>query len=96
MFANEGKIRKSHIEDQSNQASALTLVTNAVIVWNIRYIQAVIDQLQKEGYMVDENDLVHVSPCRFDHINKYGKYYFNVEIERNREQLRPLRQPQNP
>ena len=63
LFANEGKIRKSHIEDQSNQASVLTLVTNAVIVWNTRYIQAVIDQLQKEGYTVDENDLTHVSPC---------------------------------
>jgi TnpA family transposase len=63
LFANEGKIRKSHIEDQSNQASALTLVTNAVIVWNTRYIQAVIDQLQKEGYTVDENDLTHVLPC---------------------------------
>jgi len=96
LFANEGKIRKSHIEDQSNQASALTLVTNAVIVWNTRYIQAVIDQLQAEGYTVDENDLIHISPCRFEHINKYGKYYFNVEIERNRKELRPLRQPENP
>jgi len=96
LFANEGKIRKSHIEDQSNQASALTLVTNAVIVWNTRYIQAIIEQLRKEGYTVDENDLTHVSPCRFDHINKYGKYYFNVDNERNRELLRPLRQPQNP
>ncbi|MEK7400575.1 MAG: Tn3 family transposase, partial [Candidatus Poribacteria bacterium] len=96
LFANEGKIRKSHIEDQSNQASALTLVTNAVIVWNTRYIQAIIEQLRKEGYTVDENDLTHVSPCRFDHVNKYGKYYFNVDNERNRELLRPLRQPQNP
>jgi rRNA maturation protein Nop10 len=73
----------------------LTLVTNAVIVWNTRYIQAIIEQLQKEGYTVDENDLTHVSPCRFDHVNKYGKYYFNVDKEQNREQLRPLRQPQN-
>jgi len=96
LFANEGKIRKSHVEDQSNQASSLTLVTNAVIVWNTRYIQAVIDQLQKEGYIVDESDLIHIPPCRFDHINKYGKYYFDVEKERNRDQLRPLRQPENP
>jgi TnpA family transposase len=96
LFANEGKIRKSHIEDQSNQAGALTLVTNAVIVWNTRYIQAVVDQLQKEGFTVDENDLIHVSPCRFEHINKYGKYHFNVDIERNRKELRSLRLPENP
>jgi len=91
LFANEGKIRKSQIEDITNQASALTLVTNAVIVWNTRYIKAGIDQLQQEGYAVSESDLSHISPCRFDHINKYGKYFFNVESELNRKQLRPLR-----
>jgi len=91
LFANEGKIKKSQIEDIDNQASALTLVTNAVIVWNTRYIQAIIDQLEQEGYTVDESDLVHISPCRFDHINKYGKYCFNVSKERNRKQLRTLR-----
>ena len=68
-------------------------MTNAVIVWNTRYIQAIVDQLQSEGYVIDESDLIHVSPCRFRHINKYGRYYFNVDKERNREQLRPLRQP---
>ena len=48
-----------------------------------------------EGYVIEESDLIRVSPCRFRHINKYGKYHFNVERERNREQLRPLRQPLN-
>jgi TnpA family transposase len=32
LFANEAKLRKSQIEEQNDQASALTLVTNAVIV----------------------------------------------------------------
>lgn len=91
MFANEGKIRKSQIEDQANQAATLTLVTNAIIVWNTRYIQAIIDQIREEGHLVKEDDIAHVSPCRFGHINKYGKYFFNVERERNRRQLRPLR-----
>jgi len=93
LFANEGEIRKAHIENQEIQASALTLMTNAVIVWNTRYMQAVIDQLQLEGYIIEEKDLIRVSPCRFRHINKYGKYYFNVDRERNRRELRPLRQP---
>jgi TnpA family transposase len=38
MFAQEGQIRKSQLQDQANQASALTLVTNAIIVWNTRYM----------------------------------------------------------
>jgi len=73
------------------KGSALTLVTNAVIVWNTRYIHAIIDQLRAEGYTVNESDLIHISPCRLDHINKYGKYFFNVDRELNRKQLRPLR-----
>lgn len=89
-FANEGNIRKSQIKDQINQASSLTLLTNAIIVWNTRYMQAVIDRLKDEGYDIQDSDLRHISPCRFEHINKYGKYRFNVEEELGRKELRPL------
>jgi len=93
LFANEGQIRKSQIRDQINQASCLTLLTNAVIVWNTCYMQAVIEQLRLEGYQVRESDLNHISPCRFRHINKYGKYNFNVEEVMSRKELRPLQKP---
>jgi TnpA family transposase len=93
LFANEGQIRKSQIRDQINQASCLTLLTNAVIVWNTRYMQAVIEQLRIEGYQMRESDLNHISPCRFRHINKYGKYNFNVEEVMSRKELRPLQKP---
>jgi TnpA family transposase len=57
MFAEEGQIRKSQLQDQANQASALTLVTNSIIVWNTRYMKAVIDQLRAEGHVVGDDDL---------------------------------------
>jgi TnpA family transposase len=95
MFADEGKIRKSQLLDQATQASALTLVTNAIIIWNTKYMEAVIEQLKLEGYKINEEDLRHISPCRFDHINKYGKYFYNVEKELNRVKLRPLKEPKN-
>lgn len=66
-------------------------MTNAIIVWNTRYIQAILDDLRKEGYEVCEEDIAHISPCRFDHINKHGRYNFKVEEELNRKGLRPLR-----
>ncbi len=69
----------------------LTLVTNTIIVWNTRYMQAIIDQLKNEGYLINEDDLKHISPCRFKHINKHGRLTFNVEEELNRKELRPLR-----
>ena len=89
MFADEGKIKKSQFQDQANQASALTLVTNAIIVWNTAYMQAVVDQLKEE-------DLLHISPCRFEHINKHSRIAFNVEKERKRPILRPLQKPGKP
>ncbi len=93
LFANEGQLRKSQLQDQATQASVLTLVTNAVIVWNTRYMQAVIDQLRAEGHSIQGADLNHISPSRFNHINKYGRYSFNIEEEINRKELRPLRKP---
>jgi rRNA maturation protein Nop10 len=59
-------------------------------------MQAVIDQLKEEGYSISDDDLVHISPCRFDHINKHGKYTFNVEKEWKRQTLRALRKRRNP
>ncbi len=94
LFANEGSIHKSQLQDQATQANALTLVTNAIVVWNTRYIQAIIEQLEKEGYEISEEDKTHISPCRFDHINKHGHLNLQVERELSRKSLRPLRNSQ--
>ena len=57
-----------------------------------RFAQQV-EQRKQEGYPVQEQDLAHVWPTRYRHINIYGKYHFNVEEEWKRHGLRPLRQP---
>ena len=78
-------------EDQNNQAACLNILTNAVIVWNTVYMQAALEALREEGYAVKDEDLVHLSPARFAHIHRYGKYHFDVETARSRRGLRPLR-----
>ncbi len=75
----------------SNQSHCLTLVTNAVIVWNTIYMAAVLEYLKQEGYPIREEDIAHLSPVRFEHINPYGKYRFNLAENQNRQGLRPLR-----
>lgn len=95
-FANQGIIRKSQFELQSNQLNCLTLLTNAVMVWNTRYMEAVIQNLEQESYQINEDDLKHISPSRFEHINKYGRYNFNIEQEMARDTLRPLRKFKKP
>jgi TnpA family transposase len=91
LFANEGKIRRSQDDAQTNQAGCLNVATNAIVAWNTVYMQAVIDQLKAEGYDVQDDDLKHISPARHEHINPYGKYEFNVETVLAMKGLRPLR-----
>jgi hypothetical protein len=84
-------MRRKQYEAQTNQALCLNVVTNAVIIWNTVYMQAVLDQLRGEGYPVQEEDVAHLSPARCDHINPDGKYFFPIEQARTRQGLRALR-----
>jgi TnpA family transposase len=93
MVANKGQLHQSRGEALAQQALCLNLVTNAVIVGNTVYMAAVVEQLKREGYPVQESDLTHVWPTRYAHINVYGKYHFNVEEAHARKGLRPLRSP---
>ena len=54
LFANEGKLRRRHLDEQINQASCLNLMTNAVVTWNTVYMQRVIETLRAEGQVIDE------------------------------------------
>jgi hypothetical protein len=49
--------------------------------------------MQAGPNLVDDGDVVHLSPARYAHINPYGKYRFNVEGGFHRKGLRPLRRP---
>ena len=93
LFANKGTLRKKQEEELRDQAGCLNLVTNAVVTWNMVYVAAVIDQLRAKGRTVNEEDIARLSPARYEHINPYGKYRFEVEEGLSRPRLRPLRQP---
>ncbi len=90
--ADKGVIRRKQEEAQTNQAGCLNLITNAVVVWNTMYMQAALDQLRTEGYPMQEDDLAHLSPARFEYVNPYGKYAFPINEVSERQGLRPLRE----
>ncbi len=50
-------------------------------------------QLEWEGSSIDHKDLMYIWPTRFEHINVYGRYHFNLEEARQRNGLRELREP---
>jgi len=78
-FANEGRIMRREDEDQRVQAGCLNLVTNAVAVWNTVQMAKVIEGLKTEGEPVPDEDIAHLAPARYGHINPYGKYSFDVD-----------------
>jgi len=93
LCADKETLRKKQEEQLRNQAGCLILVTNAVVNWDTVYMAAVIDQLWAEGRTVKEEYIARLSPARYEHINPYGKYRFDVEERLSRFRLRPLRPP---
>lgn len=66
-FGGDGKIRKKQEEQQQEQALCLNVATNSAILWNTVYMQEVLNELEKEGYAVNPDDISHLSPARFAH-----------------------------
>jgi len=90
-FANRAQIRQHQPEQMANQAHCLTLMTNAVVVWNTTYMPAILEQLRIEGYPVQTVDVSHSSPTRYGHINPHGRYVFELDNTLRAGKLRPLR-----
>ena len=90
-FANQGEIRRRHPDDQDVQGECLTLITNAVIVWNTAYIAHAIDQMQRTGTHIDDRHITRLSPASHNHINFYGRYDFTNPKPPPTGTHRPLR-----
>ena len=92
MIANRGTIQRKSDAGLRHQVGCLNLLTNAVILWNSVYMAEALKQLEKEGFNFNTEDVQHIWPTRYEHINVYGKYEFNLE-EVQRTSLRELRNP---
>jgi hypothetical protein len=69
-------------------SGALTLLTNAVIAYNIWKLHKVLERRKASGRPVPPDEiLAHVAPIAFRHINFHGVYRFPVE--RYLDQLLP-------
>lgn len=88
-----GELRQRHRDGQEDQLGSLGLVVNVVVLWNTIYMDAALNQLRTEGYEVKSEDIVHLSPLRFGHINMLGRYAFTLPEIIAHGELRPLRDP---
>lgn len=77
-FANQGEFREGDHEEIMNKASCLSLLGNAVLVWNTMQIQRIVEGLRAAGYTVRDEDLARVSPFLRARVIPNGSYDLSV------------------
>ncbi len=71
-IGNRGAFKTSDYEKIMNKASCLSLVYNAVLVWNTYYIKKRVDGLRAEGYDIQSKHLQKISELMFKRIQIQG------------------------
>jgi hypothetical protein len=54
---------------------------NAIILWNTRYMERALGQLERQGLEVRPEDVEGLSPLVFHHVNMLGRYTFDLACE---------------
>ena len=90
-FNRLGEIRDRSYENQRYRASGLNLVVAAIILWNTIYLQRAVDHLRGMGIKPMPEDLVHLSPLGWEHINLTGDYHWEADQTIGPDRFRPLR-----
>jgi hypothetical protein len=65
-----------------NKASCLSLLSNAVLVWNTLAITKIVTQLRADGEPVADEDLAPISPLMHQHVIPNGTYHFASRKQR--------------
>lgn len=88
-----GELRQRYRDGQEDQLGSLGLVVDVIVLWNTIYTDAALNQLRVEGYEVKSEDIAHLSPSSFGHINMLDRTAFTLPETVARGELRPLRDP---
>jgi len=76
-FANQGEFRTGDYEEIMNKASCLSLLSNAVLVWNTVQMERIVRQMRSSGERVSDEALAHISPLLHAHVIPNGTYHFD-------------------
>ncbi len=88
-----GEIRSPLQQGQEEQLGSLGLALNAVVHWNAIYMQEAVQQVRADGMDVRSDDLAHLTPLIWGHLNFLGRYDFSLPDTVLNGGLRPLRNP---
>ena len=81
-FANQGEFTTGDYEEIMNKASALNLVSNAILYWNTSRISNIVEALRAQGETVDDETLAHISLLPYKHVLPNGTYFIEDEEEK--------------
>ena len=76
-FANQGEFRTGDYEEIMNKASCLSLLSNAVLVWNTVRMGEIVARLRAARETVLDEDLARISPLAYAHVIPNGTYVFD-------------------
>ena len=74
-FANQGAFQTGDYEEMMNKATCLSLLSNAVVVWNTVQMSRTLADLRANGLTIADSDLARVSPLAFAHVIPNGTYF---------------------
>ena len=77
-FANQGEFRSGGYFEIMNKASCLSLLSNAILLYNTVHIGHILAQAQAAGQVFPPDVIAHVPPLLFDHVIVNGTYDFST------------------
>uniref|UniRef100_UPI001F02CEC4 Tn3 family transposase n=1 Tax=Xenorhabdus sp. Sc-CR9 TaxID=2584468 RepID=UPI001F02CEC4 len=84
-FANQGEFTTGDYVEIMNKASALSLVSNAILYWNTTRISHIIDELRRQGETLDNEILAHISLLPYKHVLPNGTYFVESLAEQDED-----------
>lgn len=79
-FSNKGEFRAGDLDSLVSKSSCLSMVCNAILLWNTKQLEKAFQLLEKQGKTPDQTLLKHISPLTWDHIRISGRYDFNYNL----------------
>jgi TnpA family transposase len=90
-FGNSGRVYARDPEQLQRHMDCRRLISNVIVYWNTRYIAHALETLERQGHTLRDDDIRHIHPVHFEHINPFGHYRFDTQRGPAKGRLRPLR-----
>ena len=73
-----GVVREKSQAGQDELFWLLTVMQNAIVLWNAMALDQAISMARSDGVKIDDDDLQHIMPTLIDHINFIGTFDINM------------------